>query len=187
MSFIRPLKTERLLLREFRMEDAPTVQHLAGERDVAKKTANIPHPYEDGMAEAWIQRHQGLVEDGELVTYAVTLKPDDTLIGAISLRIETRNHLAELGYWIGKPYWNKGYCTEAARALVNLGFDDLALNRIQARHMTSNPASGRVMKKVGMTYEGTHRQATYRFGAFEDLAMYAVLRSERPQAPSDGR
>lgn len=180
MSFIRPLKTERLLLREFRMVDAPTVQRLAGKRDVARKTVNIPHPYNDGMAEAWIQRHRRIGETGELLTYAVTLKLDHAVIGAISLRIEKRNHLAELGYWIGKPYWNKGYCTEAARAVVDYGFDELALNRVQARHMTTNPASGRVMQKVGMKYEGTHRQATYRFGAYEDLAMYAILRSERP-------
>ena len=83
-----------------------------------------------------------------------------------------------MGYWIGKPYWNHGYCTEAAQTLLRYAFDVLHLNRVQARHMTKNPTSGRVMQKAGMQYEGTLRQSLRRWGAYEDAAVYAALRTE---------
>lgn len=175
-----PIETERLRLRPLRPTDAPTVQRLAGARDIAKTTLNIPHPYEDGMAEEWIARTHDAFARGDQISLAVTLRADEQsrLIGAVGLVMNEQNHAAELGYWIGKPYWNNGYGTEAARALVAYGFHHLGLNRIQARHMTSNPASGRIMQKLGMSYEGTHRQAALRFGKYDDLATYAILRSE---------
>ena len=85
---------------------------------------------------------------------------------------------AELGYWVGVPYWNRGVATEAARALVAFGFGALGLHRVQARHLTRNPASGRVMQKLGMRLEGVHREAVRKWDRFEDLAMYAVLARE---------
>lgn len=173
-----PLETERLRLRLFNLNDAPTVQRLAGDWDVAKTTVNIPHPYEEGMAEQWIERHLEAMKRGDLITLAVALKDEETPIGAVALGINTTNHWAELGYWIGKPYWNKGYCTEAVRAVIAMGFQELKLNRIQARHLTHNPASGRVMQKCGMALEGTLRQIVFRFDAYHDLAMYSVLREE---------
>lgn len=175
---LNPIETVRLHLRQFSLADAPAVQQLAGHRDVAKTTLNIPHPYEDGMAEDWIKRQGDSIESGKMVVYAITLRYEATLVGAISLAIHKGSQWGELGYWIGKPYWNKGYCSEAAKAVVNYGFEELGLNRIQARHMLSNPASGRVMQKLSMRYEGTHRQAAFKFGSFDDLLMYAVLRSE---------
>lgn len=130
------------------------------------------------MAEAWINAQYEAIAFGRSMTLAITLKESGTLIGAIGLSINRANHWAEMGYWIGKPYWGQGYATEAAKALVAYGFKELDLNRIQARHMTENPASGRVMQKIGMTYEGTHRQVLYRFDTYFDLAIYSILRSE---------
>ena len=172
------LETARLVLRPFLLADAPEVQRLAGERDVAATTLNIPHPYEDGMAEAWIGAHQERYEQGELVNFAIVLRKDRTLIGAIGLSIEQRHTSAEMGYWIGKPFWNRGYCTEAARAVVSYAFEVLRLNRVHASYMTRNPASGRVMEKVGMTYEGCLRQHVKKWGVFEDLGMYGILQSD---------
>ena len=98
------------------------------------------------------------------------------MIGAVGLRIEREDQRAELGYWIGRPYWNQGYCTEAARAVLDFGFEQLGLNRIYASHFTRNPASGRVMQKLGMTHEGRLRQHVRKWDAFEDVEVYAVLR-----------
>lgn len=151
---------------------------LAGEWEVAKTTANIPHPYEDGMAEEWIATHAEAFKYGKGVTFAVELQPDGPLIGAISLGMRKIHEWAELGYWIGKPYWNKGYCTEAAKEVLWYGFEKLDLNRIQARHMPKNPASGRVMEKIGMTREGVLRQSLKRFGEFEDAILYSILQEE---------
>lgn len=172
------LETARLILRPFTLADAPEVQRLAGEREVASTTRNIPHPYADGMAEAWIQTHQALFEQGTLVNFAIVQRTDDVLIGGISLHIQAHDAHAELGYWIGKPYWNHGYCTEAAQAVVHYGFAVLELHRLHASYLTRNPASGRVMQKLGMTYEGCLRQHVNKWEVFEDVVVYGILRSE---------
>jgi RimJ/RimL family protein N-acetyltransferase len=97
----------------------------------------------------------------------------------VSLHVQREHRRGELGYWVGLPFWNCGYATEAAAALMEFGFDELDLNRIQARHMMRNPASGRVMQKLGMRPEGVHRELVLVRGSFEDVAMYALLASER--------
>ena len=172
------LDTSRLMLRPFRLSDAPAVQELAGERDIADTTLNIPHPYEDGMAEDWIKWHEQDYVDDNAVTFAVVPKDGDQLVGAVGLRIDRGLNKGELGYWIGKPFWNAGYATEATIAIVSFGFEELRLNRIQARHMARNPASGRVMQKAGMAVEGTARQDTIKWGRYEDLVSYAILRED---------
>jgi len=172
------LETDRLLLRPFTLADASVVQRLAGDRAIASTTLLIPHPYKDGMAEKWIRSHRKAFEKGK-ISWAITLRSDNTLIGAIGLNVN-RDHLrAEVGYWIGKPYWNRGYCTEAARAVVRYGFDVLGLNRIEAHHFARNPASGRVLQKLGMKPEGCLRQSVKKWDRFEDVQLYAVLKSDR--------
>ena len=165
------LETARLVLRPFSLADAPDVQRLAGERDVASTTLNVPHPYEDGMAEAWIGAHQEGYEQGKLVNFAIVLREDRTIIGTIGLRIRQRHASAEMGYWIGKSFWNRGYCTEAAQAVVSYAFEALRLNRVHASYLTRNPASGRVMEKGGMTYEGCLRPHVKKWDVFEDLGI----------------
>ena len=177
------LKTERLILRPFMLADAPEVQRLAGDRDIASMVVTIPHPYEDGMAEAWIGTHQERFDKGELVNFAITHSEQGYLIGSVGLQIAKEFDRAELGYWIGKPYWNQGYCTEAAHAAVRYGFEVLGLNRINARHITRNPASGRVMQKLGMKHEGCLRKHSKRWGNYDDVEMYGILRSEYRTQP----
>ena len=171
------LKTGRLVLRPFLLSDAATVQRLAGDWAVADTTLSIPHPYVDGMAEQWIATHEGAWTRHEMATLAIT-EAEAGLIGAISLRIELAHRRAELGYWIGVPYWGLGYATEAARAMVAFGFEKLSLHRIYAHHFTRNPASGRVMSKVGMRLEGTLRQHFFRWDRPEDVAAWGLLRTE---------
>lgn len=172
------LTTERLVLRPFTLADAAEVQRLAGAFEIADTTLTVPHPYEDGMAEQWIESLASGFAEGRLVVYAVTLRTSGDLCGAAGLNLEPAHALAELGYWIGVPYWGAGYATEAARALVGHGFAHLGLNRVQARYLVRNPASGKVMRKLGMTCEGTLRQAIRKWGRFEDAALYAVLAGE---------
>src|ERR1035438_9260102 len=152
------LKTERLVLRPFERSDAPRVALLAGDRDVAKTTLALGHPYELSSAENWIASHQEALAKDKHVVFAITLKNNHELIGAMGLVLNLDQEIAELGYWIGKPYWSLGYCTEAARTVVRFSFAELRLNRVYAHHFSQNPASGRVMQKVGMRYEGRLRQ-----------------------------
>lgn len=173
------LYTDCLILRPHTLDDAKELQRLIGDRAVADTMgSNIPYPYEDGMAEEWISHRQESFEKWQDVQYAITLRPGGDLIGGIGLRMDKPNENAELGYYIGKPYWNQGYCTEAARAVVRYGFETLALHRIFANHMTRNPASGRVMQKIGMKQEGHRRQHWKKWDKFEDVELYAILRSE---------
>lgn len=173
------LSTPRLILRPFTLADAPEVQRLAGSPDVASTTLNVPHPYEDGMAEAWIARHAPEFEARAMAVFAITAA--NILVGAISLRLEPEHRRAELGYWVGRPYWGHGYATEAVDAILEYGFTTLALNRIQATHLIRNPASGRVMQKAGMLYEGVQREHFWKSGRPETIARYAILASDRRQ------
>jgi ribosomal-protein-alanine N-acetyltransferase len=172
------LETRRLILRPFELSDALRVQLLAGDRAVAATTKNIPHPYEDGMAEKWIGSHQEHVEKDRLVTFAIVLKDGGELIGAIGLTLNLAQERAELGYWIGKPYWGCGYCTEAGHAVLGYAFDTLCLHRVHAHHLSHNPASGRVMQKLGMRHEGRSCQHIKKWGEFVDVEAYGILRSE---------
>jgi RimJ/RimL family protein N-acetyltransferase len=174
------LETDRLRLRPFTVDDARLVRELAGAREVAATTLNVPHPYEEGMAEAWIATHAPAYAADEMATFAITLAESAELIGSIGLRIGRSHARAELGYWIGVPHWGRGYATEAARAVIAFGFEELGLNRIYAQHMASNPASGRVMQKAGMRHEGTLRQHVTKFGVRDDIAIYGILASDRP-------
>jgi RimJ/RimL family protein N-acetyltransferase len=172
------LQTDRLILRPFTLDDAPAVRRLAGDPAIADTTLNIPHPYEAGMAEAWIETHPQQYEKGEGATFAIVRRADGVLVGAIGIHPRAKHDRAEIGYWIGKPYWGQGIATEAARAVVDYGFETLGLNRIYAYHFGRNPASGRVMQKLGMKYEGTLRQHVRNGEQYEDLATYGMLRDE---------
>mgnify|MGYP001168763382 CR=1 FL=1 len=172
------ITTERLVLRPFALSDAAEVQRLAGDWAVADTTLNIPHPYPNGAAEQWISGHIERFRIREIMTLAVTLR-SGALAGCISLRLHDGHSRAELGYWMGVPYWNRGYCSEAARGLIAFGFEQMGLHRIYAHHLTRNPASGRVMQKAGMRYEGTLRQHVKKHDRFEDLATYGILYDEQ--------
>jgi RimJ/RimL family protein N-acetyltransferase len=172
------LETQRLELRAFTQSDAPVVAQLCGAWEIAETTASIPHPYEQSMAEAWIESHRPAFERGDSVAFAITRVRDARLVGAVDIHINKSNRMGEIGYWIGVRYWNRGYATEAVQAVIDYGFNHLGLNRIHARHMTNNPASGRVLQKAGMRLEGILRQSIFRWDSFEDAAMYSILCEE---------
>jgi ribosomal-protein-alanine N-acetyltransferase len=108
----------------------------------------------------------------------MTKRENGELVGAIGIHMDKVNQAAEFGYWVGKRFWNQGFAAEASRAVIRFGFEELELNRIYARHMTKNPASGRVMQKTGMRFEGILRESIFRWDSFEDAAIYSILASE---------
>ena len=169
------LHTQRILLRPFRTGDAAAVQRLAGHPDIASTTANIPHPYGDGVAEAWIATHADRFARDESAIFAITLASTGELMGSIGLEIRREHARAELGYWIGKPHWDQGYVTEAAREVVRFAFDDLGLRRVFAIHFVRNPASGRVMEKIGMVREGELRRHMVKDGLPEDVRIWGIV------------
>jgi RimJ/RimL family protein N-acetyltransferase len=170
------LRTPRLVLRAFRATDAEAVMTLAGDPRVATTTLTVPHPYELHHATGWIAMHEGMRAAGTAAVMAVC-EAGGPLVGAIGLEIAKAHDRAELGYWIGVPYWGKGYATEASIELIRYGFETLGLNRIHAAHFAKNPASGRVLEKVGMTREGMLPQHLKRFGEYQDSVLYGLSRA----------
>ncbi len=172
----------RLLLRRMTSVDAPQVFRLINDREIASNTRSIPYPYPEPQASEWIESHADLWDQGKSAIFGICLVSDSTgqpeLCGAIGLEINSEFEHAELGYWIGREFWNQGICGEAARILVDFGFEHLNLHRIHAHHLTRNPASGRVLEKAGMKFEGTLRHHIKKWGVFEDIAWYGILRSE---------
>ncbi|NLP52590.1 GNAT family N-acetyltransferase [Bacillus sp. RO1] len=171
------LETARLFLRRLELGDADRVEELASDYELAKTTLNVPHPYPEGSAADFI-RSMWAAEEKELVAFAVVEKESESLIGIINIKQTIAYKRGELGYWIGRPYWGKGYGTEAARAMVAYGFVTLGLNKVFAGAFADNPGSWRIMEKVGMKHEGTWRQHAMRDGRFVDLAYYGLLREE---------
>jgi len=170
------LTTPRLLLRPMALDDAADIERLAGVFEVAGTTLNIPHPYPPGAARPFIEQQRAAWHEDKGATWAITR--DGALIGLIGIGTSTRVHSrAEIGYWIAHPEWNRGYATEAARAVIEFAFAD-GFHRVQATHLTRNPASGRVMQKIGMQHEGRLRAFVRRFDRFEDIEMYAILAAE---------
>ena len=180
------LETERLVLRPFQLSDAARVKALAGAFEIYRTTLNIPHPYEDGMAEKWIATHASQFYEGSSVNLAVTLKADGILIGAIGLDATLRHQRTELGYWIGVPYWGNGYCTEAAVAVVRYGFTVMNYHKITSSHMEGNPASGRVMQKAGMRREGVLIDEVVKDRRYHTMIVYGIInRAQRGAAPGE--
>lgn len=169
------IETSRLNLRRFSLYDVNDVQKMAGDHRVSRMTEAIPYPYKDGMAEDWISTHDQLWSKGTGAPFAVELKAHKKLIGCVGLSVTRRHKRAELGYWIGYEHWSNGYCTEAARAVLNYGFSILSLTRVEAIHLTKNPASGAVMRKLGMCHEGTMKSYVLRDGHHHDMERYAIL------------
>jgi RimJ/RimL family protein N-acetyltransferase len=176
------LETERLTLRPYAPSDIPALIPLIGAREVAANTLRIPHPYAESDAREFIATTQNELSKGDELRLAIVIRDIDALCGGVGLRIDSDHRRAELGYWIGKPYWGNGYATEAARALVEYGFETLRLHRIFASHFAPNTTSGNVLRKIGMRHEGRQRAHIFKWGEFLDLEMYGVLASDLGQS-----
>jgi RimJ/RimL family protein N-acetyltransferase len=163
------LETERLALRAPRLADGKAIARLVNDRRIAENTARIPHPYGVADAEQFLAAVNR--QEGE-ATFAIMLKGE--IIGMCG--IESREAAAELGYWLGVPYWNRGYATEAVRAVIDHAFGDLEHDALQAGARVSNPASRRVLEKCGFQWTGV---GLYRIRAIKSSAPLDRFRLDR--------
>jgi ribosomal-protein-alanine N-acetyltransferase len=168
------LQTVRLILRPYSELDIPELLPLIGTREVAATTLRIAHPYNERHARDFLK----LAEEPDKIWLAITLRSDGRQIGGIGLRVEQQHQNAEIGYWLGVEHWGKGYATEAAREMLRYGFEALNLNRIHASHFKHNSASGHILKKLGMRYEGCQREQLRKWDQFVDSELYGLLRRE---------
>ncbi len=177
------LETSRLLLRAFRADDAPVLVSELRDVEVARETLTVPHPYTAEHAQEFLANVSKRFDAGKAVTWAITERgpageESGRIIGAVGLNLARAHRRAELGYWIAKAHWGQGVATEASRAVIAYGFDALELHRIDAHHFVENPASGAVMRKLGMQREGRLRAMVWRDGVPRDLELYAILASD---------
>lgn len=173
------LETDRLVLRELRIEDAPAIAERAGDRRVARYLLAVPTPYPVALARRWIATRIAWWRAGRGLTLAIARRDaPGALIGSASLRRHARDRRAELGYWLGADAWGHGFATEAAAALVELGFAELGLERVYAQVIAGNAASCRVLEKLGMVYEGVRRSHVRKGRRLHDLLLFGQLRDE---------
>ncbi|MGG5209135.1 GNAT family N-acetyltransferase [Chryseobacterium sp. MIQD13] len=170
------IETERLILSQLKEGDIPFVTGYLQDKVFSDLTSNIPFPYTKEHAEFWVKMSRESFESNTGYTFAVRNR-EEQIIGAIGLH-DRDDDKAELGYWMGKPFWNKGYITEAAAALIDFGFKELELNKIYATYFLHNPASGRIMEKIGMEKEALLKQHLKKGNEYFDIMMYSVFKNK---------
>jgi len=177
------LDTRRLQLRPLKISDALDIQKAAGKREIADTMISLPHPYTVGRAEEYVARMQNEREAGLSFAFIIEKKSNNEFCGLIEVRdIEQEHSQGELSFWLALEAWGHGYMSEVVQAIVQYGFEVLHLNRLYAHHMLRNPATGRVLEKNGFRQEGLLRQRVQKWGQYEDVALWAILRQDRPKA-----
>ena len=172
---MRPLFTERLVLRKLRTDDADEVFEYARRPDVTARLLWDPHP-SLGYTRNYLAYLVRLYREGKYFDWAVTLRDTGRLIGTAGFSAFFPDHAAaEIGYVINPRFSGMGYATEAVRELLRFGFYDLGLHRIQARCFSDHAASLSVMKKNRMKPEGTAKDALYVKGAYRDITTCAIV------------
>lgn len=170
------LETNRLLLRKFQLEDANQMYtNWANDEKVSKYVTWSAHTSVNVTLESLKLRVANYV-DKSFYSWGIELKETGVLIGDISVvSISEVNSTVEIGYVIGQQWWNRGYTTEAFRSVIDFLFQQVGANRIEARFDICNPASGKVMEKCGLQYEGTHRQSRFVKERYVTQSVYALL------------
>ncbi len=172
------LSTPRLTLRAARMSDARDMYDYSRDPEVARHVLWDAHTsirQTRGYLRYLLRQYRA----GQPGTFVIELAAEKRVIGTIGLMwVQQDSRSAEIGYSLGRAYWNRGLMTEAVRAILAFCFDTLRLNRVEAQHETDNPASGAVMRHAGMRHEGLLRQRVYNKGRYVDVALYAILRGE---------
>jgi len=172
------MRTHRLRLEPVSLCDADEIQALVSDRAIAATTLHIPHPYPEGGAREYIQSQMHRASNGEAVAFVARQINGNTLVGAIALTINQEHARAEMGYWVGVPFWGQGFASEGAAAVLHYAFHALDLNRVFAHHMLSNAASGQVLLKNGMQREATLQRHILKWGTAHDVAIYGITRSQ---------
>ena len=167
-----------LKLRMLQHADAPLIEELAGDYEVAGTCLFIPHPYPAGTAAAYIQCMKEAESRNQVVIRAMTLGGDDRLIGVIGLNLQPHHKRGELVCWIGKKYWGRGFATEAAGRMLEFGFTEAGLVRITGTAFLEHQRARRVMEKLGMKQEGILRSHIIKGGRSIDLVYYGILSAE---------
>lgn len=170
------IKTKRLVLRPLRKSDVLLVAKYANDKTVYRNTLMIPYPYTIKMAEQWISKILKDYRQKNPKNYTFVIEIDGRLAGVIGIDSIIHGHKAELGYWLGKPYWGKGYMTEAVKAATKYAFKNYKLKRLYAWTFPWNAASQNVLKKAGYKFEGICCKNVVKKGKYLDDYLFAKVK-----------
>ena len=169
---------KKINLRFIHKSDAFSICNHARSKEISRYTF-IPYPYRIEDAYKFIRDTHKWRRKGNILTFGIEHKESGEIIGMISLmRIDKINHSGEVGYWLGKKFWGKGFTLEAVQLICRYGFQKMKLVRIYARVLHPNIASARVLEKAGFQYEGRMRKTTFRHGKWFDDLRYGILKEE---------
>lgn len=174
------LQTERLILNHPRESDRESLMScLNADKIYAENTLNIPFPYQKKDADFFLNDMvaKGFEQQSQII-FAIRKRTDDAMTGSVGLHLTMEHRRAELGYWLARADWNKGYITEAVNAVLRYGFSELNLNKITAIYYTHNLASGRILEKCGFTFEALLKQEYMKNGILKDANRYAIFRED---------
>lgn len=172
------IEGERIKLRRPQLSDADNIYKNLQDKETVRWTF-IPQPYKKQDAIKWIRKTHYRIINKKEYHFAIVLKTENRVIGAIALMaIDWKNKNAELGYWLGKRYWGKGFTTEAVKLILRFAFEKLKLRRIHAFSFEENIASRRVLEKCGFKLEGIMREGRYKDGRWHNMLIFGLLKQE---------
>ncbi len=183
-----PLLTPRLRLEPPTERRAGTIGPLIGDARVARWLLNVPHPYRPADGVAFARRSRLQRRRGEALAFFIVSRETGELMGGIGLHnVRALHRRAELGYWIGAPYWHQGYAYEAAQAVLALSFDRLRLHRLEGRVYPENRRSAALLRKLGFRREGRLRESIWHWGRWEDDVCYGITEEAYRALPKGRR
>lgn len=173
------LKGKRIKIRKHRISDATDIFLNIKDKEISKWTCSIPYPYPEKEAIDFIKRAHKKYTKKQEFNFAIALVRTDSVIGGIGLRnIDFDNKSAEVGYWIGKKFWGKGYTSEALMLALDFAFRKVKLNRVWAKVFEQNKASVKVLQNCNFTKEALMRQSKFRYSKWHNEFIYSILRKE---------
>lgn len=173
------LKTKTVKLRKLRISDAEFISRNAKDRDITKYTFVIASPFDLKEAKRFIKRTQENIKKKKDYEFGIEPIKEKELIGTINLlNINYKNKHADIGIWLDKRYWGKGFSKEALRLMIDFGFKQLKLNRIQARVLHENTRSQKLLERIGFKPEGRLRKKTFFKNKWYDDLIYGLLKQE---------
>ncbi len=174
--FERKFYTERLLIREYKRKDVDSILRVVCQPEIYATTYAIPKDYTRERAEWWIKFVKNNIKNRSAFEFGMFLKGSERYIGNIGLvNVNSAHNRADIAYYIDKDFRNKGYTTEAAMEILRFGFEELHLKRIGGLCMSINPASRKVMEKIGMIFEGTARCELLKDEKYYDIDHLSIL------------
>lgn len=180
---IPTLRGPAMLLRPLAREDAPRLVPLLRDPRVAEPYVLPHYPWNLATAQGEIAAMAPQFEASRRLDLGICPAAETELVGTVSLGFAPAHDRAELGFWVGQPYWGHGYARQACALLLAWAFDERGLHRVTARTLGENLRAARLLRHLGFRQEGLQRQHQYQWGRFRDVALWGLLATESARAP----